>query len=107
MFYSTLGAREKGLLYQNETYKLNQRLFLGWRHAYNDLTSQTIFNFASGSSPFLISGTALAKDSLLVDASLELARPSKELRVSIAYLGQYASHVQDNGVAARFSWQYS
>ncbi|WP_131750077.1 autotransporter domain-containing protein, partial [Legionella beliardensis] len=51
---STLGVQEKGLLYQTDMYALNHHVFLGWRHAYDNLTPKATFNFAAGSVPFFI-----------------------------------------------------
>ncbi|MGQ3888294.1 autotransporter outer membrane beta-barrel domain-containing protein [Legionella sp. CNM-1927-20] len=104
MTYTTLGIREKGLLYATDNYALNQRLFLGWRHAYNNLTPQTTFNFASGSLPFLISGTPVARNALLLDAGVDIARPANNMHLTVSYFGQFASQVKDHGVAARLTW---
>ncbi|WP_165482720.1 autotransporter outer membrane beta-barrel domain-containing protein [Legionella gresilensis] len=106
MTYTTLGIREKGLLYTTDNYALNQRLFLGWRHAYNSLTPQTTFNFASGSLPFLIGGTPVARNALLVDAGVDVARLANDVHLNISYFGQFGSRVKDNGVAARLTWSF-
>ncbi|STX28164.1 Extracellular serine protease precursor [Legionella beliardensis] len=107
MVYSTVGAREMGMLYQTSRFTVNERVFLGWRHAYSDLTPQSVFTFASGSSPFLISGTPLARNSLLIDASLDLTKWNNSAQIAIAYIGQFAGNIKENGVAARFTWQLS
>ncbi|STX52815.1 Extracellular serine protease precursor [Legionella busanensis] len=106
MTYTTLGIREKGVLYVTDTYALNQRIFLGWRHAYNSLTPQATLNFASGSLPFLIGGTPLARNALLLDAGIDIARLANDVHLNISYFGQFASRVKDNGFVARLTWSF-
>lgn len=107
VFYTTLGAREKGLLFQTKNYNLNQRVFLGWRHAYNDLTPDTLYAFASGSQSFLISGTPLARDSFLIDAGFAARQLNKDVSLTVSYIGQFAKQVQDNGITARLALHFS
>ncbi|KTC71522.1 Extracellular serine protease precursor [Legionella birminghamensis] len=107
MTYSTLGAREKGLLYSTPNYEFNQRLFLGWRHAFNSLTPSSNFAFNTGVLPFTIYGAPLARNALVLDASLQVQHIGKSAKLSLGYFGQFASALRDQGVAARFSWQFA
>lgn len=92
-------------MYQQAQFSLNERVFLGWRHAYNDVTPTMPFAFASGSTPFPTTGVPIAKDALLVDAGMEVIRADQNVRLRLSYLGQFGSHVTDNAVAAVLTWR--
>ncbi|WP_165482102.1 autotransporter domain-containing protein, partial [Legionella beliardensis] len=82
-------------------------VFLGWRHAYDNLTPKATFNFAAGSVPFFIGGVPIAQNALLIDAGFNVARLSNNLHLSVSYIGQYSNQVTDNGVAARLTWHFA
>lgn len=106
--YSTLGIRERAAFLSNEMVAVEEHLFIGWRYAYTDINPQARFAFTPPSSSFVISGVPIAQSSAIVDAGLEFKRKNaKHFSLRLSYIGQWASEVQDNGVAATFSWQFS
>lgn len=106
--YSTVGVRETAALYSNEKTTVDERLFIGWRHAYSDINPLSLFGFASGSLPFLILGVPIAQNAAIVDAGLEFKlKTTRHLSLRLSYIGQWASEVQDNGAAATFTWRFS
>ncbi|MFC3907737.1 autotransporter domain-containing protein [Legionella dresdenensis] len=107
MFYSTLGARFDHAFQPSDNLAFNQKLLLGWRHAYQAITpQQSTMAFSSGSLAFLISGTPVAKDALLLNGSLEVTQLARHLQLSLAYVGEFAPDVNDNGFMAKLAWQF-
>ena len=69
---------------------------LVWRHALGDTRPESIHAF-SGSSPFTVFGTPIARDIAAIEAGVtfDLSRYS---RLAINYSGQIGSGVQDHGL---------
>jgi outer membrane autotransporter protein len=105
--YTTLGFREAARLYSSEVASFNERVLLGWRYAYNHINPTSIFAFLSGSPPFLISGVPIARNSLIIDAGTDVDFKNKNLSLRLAYIGQVAQKVEDNGFAVTLTWQFS
>jgi outer membrane autotransporter protein len=106
--YSTFGLREKAQLYQTEHFLLSEKVILAWRHAYGQVNPHSALNFASGSLTFLIGGSAIAKDSLLINAGIDLNPvSSRNLFFSLDYSGQIAAKVKDHGVFGSIRWRIS
>ena len=78
---------------------------LAWQRAFGNLAPAQAFAFASNGIPFGISGVSLAQDSALIDAGFDLALGADAF-LSISYVGQLATDLQDNGVQARFDWRF-
>lgn len=104
--YSTFGLREKAQLYQTERFLLSEKVMLAWRHAYGQVNPHSTLNFANGSIPFLIGGTAIAKDSLLINAGINLnpVLSARNLFFSLDYSGQIATNVSDHGIFGSIRW---
>lgn len=105
MFYSTLGLREAASIYKANGTILSESLLLGWRHAYNDINPQAKFLFTGSSLPFAITGAPVARNSLLIDAGLNVEFPAKNASFRLAYIGQWANKVHDNGVSGTLTWK--
>ncbi|QLZ70549.1 hypothetical protein FOLKNPGA_03363 [Legionella sp. PC1000] len=104
MFYSSLGARQAMLLSFIDVAAIHERAMLAWRHAYDDTAIKSTFNFVSGGIPFVIQGAPIAKDSFVLDVGLDTDIPRKNLNFRLAYMGQFAREVEDNGVSGTLSW---
>ena len=105
--YSSLGLREAAVLYQGAQYTVSEKVMLGWQHAYNGIVPNIAQQFATGSTPFMISGVPIAQNSLLVDAGLNWQHQAKNINLRLSYIGQFAEHVTDNGVAGVLSWRFA
>jgi len=105
VLYSTLGLRSSTLFLHNETHQYRLGGLLGWRHTSNQLVPESVFAFNS-SAPFLISGTPLARNALLIDAGIEMALLRHNVKMKMAYSGQIASNLQDHGIQGIFSYRF-
>lgn len=78
---------------------------LGWRHAFGDVEPKASFSYVSGSSPFIISGAPIDRNSLVAEAGLNWA-VSKKATLSVAYAGTFGSrdreHTLRGGLTIRF-----
>ncbi|TQX82861.1 autotransporter domain-containing protein [Rhizobium sp. rho-13.1] len=80
------------------------RSSVGWRHAYGDTTTQSSFHFAGGDD-FTTVGTALDKDSLVLDAGLDFAA-AQASTIGINYSGQYGSGSLSQTVKANLAVRF-
>ncbi|MGX9431352.1 MULTISPECIES: autotransporter outer membrane beta-barrel domain-containing protein [Bradyrhizobium] len=78
---------------------------LAWQHAFGDITPQVLFAFGPGTTPFAISGVAIASDAALIEAGLDMALAANT-SLSIFYAGQLAETDTNNMVKGRFSLRF-
>jgi outer membrane autotransporter protein len=71
---------------------------IGWRHAAGDITPMSLFAF-DGSSPFILEGVTMPRDSLVVKAGIS-AKLSKSARLTLTYAGEFASDFKSNAAQA-------
>ena len=71
--------------------------FLGWRHAFGDLTPLSTFAFAGGGDPFDVLGTPIAEDALTVSAGFDLEITARA-KVGFTYLGQFGDGAQESAL---------
>jgi len=105
----TLGLTTLGL--RTETYLATTGSFtalltgsLGWRHAIGDVATSTNMRFASGDA-FRIAGTAIDRDTALIQAGLKLDFDSGAT-FNLDYRGELGSRTRSHGVAARFKMAF-
>jgi outer membrane autotransporter protein len=103
--YSTLGLRVGTSYALTNGMALMPRLSLAWQHAFDDVRPAAALTFASGSTPFSVRGVPIARDSLLVEAGLDLA-VSARAKIGLSYAGALADRVQDHAVKANFNWRF-
>lgn len=72
---------------------------VGWQHAFGDIASESRFAFAGGGD-FTIRGAAMARDTALLEAGLDLAL-TDSVNFGAAYQGRFGDGVGDNGFTAR------
>lgn len=101
--FSTLGARTE------QTFSLGSmeaslRVAAGWRHAFDDRLPVVATSF-TGSSPFLIAGTPIARDALSADIGLGLAL-SGRARFDLSYTGDVAGGAETHYGRATLSWRF-
>lgn len=72
---------------------------IGWQHAFGDIASESRLAFAGGDD-FTIRGVPMARDSVLLEAGLDLALTGS-VNFGAAYQGRFGDGVADNGFTAR------
>lgn len=99
---NTLGLRLAFLRTLDNGLSMTPRLNLGWRHTYGDLNSSTQQAFLSGGSAFSVEGSALDRNSLLLEAGLDFGITAEQ-NIGVAYSGEKGSQTQVHAVIAQ--WQ--
>lgn len=99
---STLGLRIAHLGMLDSGMSFTPRLSVGWRHTYGNVDSDTRQAFISGGSSFSAQGTALDRNSLLLEVGADLGITASQ-SIGLAYTGEMGSNARNNGVIAQ--WQ--
>lgn len=99
---STLGLRIARLDTLSNGMSFTPRLGLGWRHTFGDIDSQTRQSFLAGGDAFSVQGTALDRNSLLLDVGFDIGVSARNT-VGIGYSGQMGSNAQNHALIAQ--WQ--
>lgn len=81
---------------------LTPRLSVAWRHTYGTLDSSVRQSFLSGGSAFSVEGSALDRNSLLLEAGLDLGISTGQ-SIGLGYSGEHGSHAQNHALVAQ--WQ--
>jgi len=99
---STLGLRLAHLGTLDNGMSLTPRASLAWRHTLGDLDSRARQAFLSGGTAFSVEGTALDRNSVLVDTGLDLGISTRQ-NLGLGYSGEFGSHAQNHALVAQ--WQ--
>lgn len=99
---STLGVRVAHLGSLDNGMSLTPRASLGWRHTFGDLESSARQSFLSGGDAFSVEGAALDRNSLLVEAGVDLGINASQ-SLGLGYSGQLGGDAQNHALVAR--WQ--
>lgn len=99
---STFGVRIAHLGQLDNGMSLTPRASLGWRHVYGDVDTQTRQAFIAGGDAFSVEGSALDRDSLVVEAGLELGVSATQ-SVGLGYSGELGSNSRNHAVMGQ--WQ--
>jgi subtilase-type serine protease len=99
---NTLGIRLASLRTLDNGLNMTPRLNLAWRHTYGDLNSSTRQAFLTGGSAFSVEGSALDRNSLLLEAGLDFGITAAQ-SIGVAYSGEKGSQTQVHAVIAQ--WQ--
>lgn len=103
-FSSTFGARLAHLSQLDNGISLTPRASLGWRHVYGNLDSETRQAFVVGGDAFNVEGSALDRDSLMVEAGLDVGLSARHT-LSVGYNGELGSNSRNHAVVGQ--WQMS
>lgn len=101
---STLGLRLAQLNRLDNGMSLTPRGSLGWRHMYGDVDSTTRQAFVLGGSAFNVEGTALDRDSLMVEAGLDLGIAAGHT-LGIGYNGELGGNSRNHALTGQ--WRMS
>jgi outer membrane autotransporter protein len=103
--FTTMGLRAATTLVQTGGKPLTVNGTLAWRHAFGDVTPQTLLTFRDGGAPFTVAGVPIARDSLLVEAGLGIDLTANA-SIGITYSGQLARDAHDHGAKGNFTWRF-
>ncbi|NWB89683.1 autotransporter outer membrane beta-barrel domain-containing protein [Pseudomonas agarici] len=103
-FTSTFGLRLAHLSQLENGISLTPRLSAGWKHTYGDVDSNTRQAFLMGGSAFNVEGSALDRDSLLLEAGLDVGLSARH-SLGIGYTGEIGSNSRNHGLIGQ--WQMS
>ncbi len=101
---STFGLRLAKLNILDNGMQLTPRMSAGWKHTYGELANQTRQRLVTGSRDFTVSGAALDRNSLLVDAGLDLAVTASH-SLGIGLNGEVGTDSRNQGVTGQ--WRMS
>ncbi|AQZ49488.1 autotransporter domain-containing protein [Martelella mediterranea] len=101
--FTTVGLRVSSDFMLGQT-KAKASGMIGWRHAFGDITPSVTQAFA-GSTPFTITGVAVAEDAAVVEAGLDFDL-SPNTTIGVSYQGQFGDDVSYNGVNARLQVKF-
>ena len=99
---STFGVRLAHLGQLDNGMSLTPRATLGWRHTYGSIDTRTRQAFIAGGDAFSVEGSAIDRDSLLVEAGLDLGLSARQ-SVGIGYSGELGSNSRNHAVVGQ--WQ--
>jgi outer membrane autotransporter protein len=78
---------------------------LGWRHAFSDVTPETVMRFVSGGNAFIIAGVPIVRDAAVVEAGLDFA-VTTAATLGIAYGGQFGTDMTDQSLKANLNVRF-
>ncbi len=102
--YSTLGLRAS-IPWSIGGLSARPRLSVAWQHAFGDTNPGVSMALADSGARFTVFGVPLARDSMLLEAGLDIDA-SSDLRFGLSYAGQFASGQREHGVKASARWQF-
>lgn len=103
-FSSTFGVR-LALIHQLQNgISLTPRTSLGWRHTYGNVDSKIRQAFVLGGSAFSVEGTPLDRDSLAVEAGLDVGLSARHT-LSVGYNADLGSNSRNQALIGQ--WQMS
>ncbi|MGF6516647.1 subtilase-type serine protease [Pseudomonas sp. BT76 TE3572] len=101
---STFGLRLAKLNTLDNGMQLTPRFSAGWKHTYGDVYSDTRQRLVTGGKNFTVSGAELDRDSLLVDAGLDLGLSAKHT-LGVGLTGEIGTDSRNHGVTGQ--WRMS
>ena len=101
---STFGLRLAKLNTLDNGMQLTPRFSAGWKHTYGDIYSDTRQRLVTGGKNFSVSGASLDRDSLLVDAGLDLGLSAKHT-LGVGLTGEIGTDSRNHGVTGQ--WRMS
>ena len=99
--YSSLGLRTASSLPWPDLSALTAKASAAWRHAFGTVTPTAQLGFASGTTPFVVAGTPIARDAAAIELGLE-GSVARGATLGVAYIGQIAGHADDHGITANY-----
>ncbi|TBN50166.1 autotransporter domain-containing protein [Pseudomonas sp. BGI-2] len=98
---STFGLRLAKINTLDNGMQLTPRFSAGWKHTYGDIDSDTRQRLVTGGKNFTVSGAPLDRDSLLVDAGLDLGLSAKHT-LGVGLNGEIGTDSRNHGVTGQW-----
>ncbi|NWD77089.1 autotransporter domain-containing protein [Pseudomonas gingeri] len=98
---SNVGLRVSSVTTFDNKMSLTPHLSAGWKHLYGDVGSTTQQKFAVSDRTFKVQGAALDRDSLLLEAGLDL-KLSPRQNLGLGYTGEVSSHQRKYGLMGQW-----
>jgi outer membrane autotransporter protein len=98
---STFGLRASSITTFDNKMSLSPHLSAGWKHLYGDVGSTTQQKFTVSERSFKVKGAALDRDSLLLEAGLDL-KLSPGQNLGLGYTGEVSSNQRKHGVTGHW-----
>ncbi|WP_095155307.1 autotransporter domain-containing protein [Pseudomonas sp. Irchel 3E13] len=102
---STFGVRIAHLGQLDNGMSLTPRASLGWRHTYGSLDTRTRQAFLAGGDAFSVEGSALDRDSLVVEAGLTLGVSARQ-SVGLGYSGELGSNSRNHALMGQWELKF-
>ncbi|VVQ29341.1 autotransporter domain-containing protein [Pseudomonas fluorescens] len=103
-FSSTFGLRLAHLSSLDNGMSVTPRMAAGWKHTYGDVGSSTRQAFVTGGTAFSIDGSSLDRDSLVLEAGLDVGISARHT-LGVGYSGEIGSNSRNHGLIGQ--WQMS
>ncbi|QOQ74551.1 autotransporter domain-containing protein [Pseudomonas poae] len=103
-FSSTFGLRLAHLSQLDNGISLTPRVSAGWKHTYGDVDSNTRQAFLAGGTAFNVEGSALDRNSLLLEAGLDVGLSARHT-LGLGYTGELGSNSRNHALTGQ--WQMS
>jgi outer membrane autotransporter protein len=101
---STIGLRLAKLNTLDNGMQLTPRFTAGWKHTFGDVESNTRQRLVTGGKDFTVSGAPLDRDSLLVDAGLDLGLSANQT-LGVSLNSEFGTDSRNHGVTGQ--WRMS
>jgi len=98
---STIGLRLAKLNTLDNGMQLTPRFTTGWKHTFGDVDSNTRQRLVTGGKDFTVSGAPLDRDSLLVDAGLDLGLSAKHT-LGVSLNSEFGTDSRNHGVTGQW-----
>ncbi|MHC8329810.1 autotransporter outer membrane beta-barrel domain-containing protein [Pseudomonas sp. LB1P83] len=98
---STFGLRLAKINTLDNGMQLTPRFSAGWKHTYGDIYTDTRQRLVTGGKNFTVSGAPLDRDSLLVDAGLDLGLSAKHT-LGVGLNGEIGTDSRNHGVMGQW-----
>lgn len=98
---STFGLRVAQLNTLDNGMQLTPRLSAGWKHTYGEVYSQTRQKLATGGTRFTVEGAALDRDSMMLDAGLDLSLSARHT-LGVGVTGEIGTDSRNHGVTGQW-----
>ncbi|QRG06022.1 autotransporter domain-containing protein [Xanthobacter dioxanivorans] len=103
--YSTLGMRFASSIALGGGVTATPHASAGWRHAFGDVTPEAVLTFVNTGTAFGVDGLAVAEDSLVVAAGLDLAF-GRGVTVGLSYEGMTGDGTSYNAGKASLAMRF-
>ncbi|WP_244644166.1 autotransporter outer membrane beta-barrel domain-containing protein [Azorhizobium oxalatiphilum] len=104
--YSTLGLRVASDIALANGMVLAPHVSAAWQYAFGDVTPTAALGFAGlTGTGFTVSGVPIAANTALFDVGADL-KLNTAVKVSLSYVGEFASSAQQNAVKGSFTWNF-